>query len=342
MTKFLLSLNLAVKESLVIALDEFSFIDTIKQSMYKQSSLLKGIGDDAAVIGSIEQELVISKDMFVENVHFAKHTMKSYDIGYKALAANLSDMAAMGAKPAYYLVAISIPNDWPISEVYSIFQGMRDLADKFEIDLIGGDTVSGKELVISITIIGYGQKDRIRYRSLAREGDIVFVTGTLGDSQAGLYILNTPGNYRDSSYFINRHQQPIPRVEFALELMRLSRFSLNDISDGIASEANEIAEASNVTLVLKEENIPVHLAFQQFDSELQYKWKLFGGEDFELIGTVPREDWGTVQSVADKMNVKVTPIGYVTQKQESGFVLLQNRQNTVQRLDKKGFNHLSR
>lgn len=342
MAKFLLSLNLAVREGLVIAMDEFSFIDTIKQSIHKQSTLLKGIGDDAAVFDSYEKEIVISKDMFVENVHFAKHTMKSYHIGYKALAANLSDMAAMGAKPAFYLVAISIPRDWEMTEVHSIFQGMRDLADLFNMDLIGGDTVSGKELVISITVIGYGEKDRIRYRSLAQKGDIVFVTGFLGDSQAGLYILNHPGNYKERSYFINKHQMPFPRVDFALGLESLLRVSLNDISDGIASEANEIAEASNVTLVLEEANIPVHPAFDQFNPKLQYNWKMFGGEDFELMGTVPKKDWDKLLLIAERNNVQVTPIGYVTSKQELGSVLIDNGSNKMERLDKKGYNHLSR
>ncbi|WP_087974561.1 thiamine-phosphate kinase [Oceanobacillus rekensis] len=320
-------------------MDEFSFIDSIKQQTYNQSSLIKGIGDDAAVFRT-SMDIVTAVDTFVENVHFSKETMESFHIGYRALAANISDLAAMGALPAFYLVSIVIPKEWNQEELVQIFNGMKSLAEQYKIDLIGGDTVSGKELSISITVIGYTMRERSRFRSAARQDDIVFVTGTLGDSQAGFHILTNPDDYFEPTYFINRHRMPSPRVEFASGLSNLSRIALNDISDGIASEANEIAEASHVTITLVDELLPTSAAYNQFSLDLQYKWKLYGGEDFELMGTVPREDWEEVKRIADLTNTIVSKIGYVTTSDRGGHVFLkQNNKNDII-LKKKGYTHL--
>ncbi|MEN2468075.1 thiamine-phosphate kinase [Ornithinibacillus sp. JPR2-1] len=323
-------------------MDEFSFIQSIQQSYYRQPTLRKGVGDDAAIIRPSGEDIVVAKDMLVEHVHFIKSTMKPYHIGYKALAANLSDIAAMGATPAYYLVAISISNDWSNEELAEIYNGMKSLADRYKVDLIGGDTVSGTELVISITVIGYANRNISRLRSAAKEGDVVFVTGTLGDSQAGLHILQNAGTYKEEEYFKRRHQLPSPRVEFSLGLQQINRVALNDISDGIASEAHELAESSKVGMVLIEDKIPVHPAYAQFDSNLQYNWKLFGGEDFELLGTVSRSDWELVKQRAQQLSLRLTEIGYVTDEKDAGKLFLQQENGKIIQLEKKGYNHLSR
>lgn len=320
-------------------MDEFSFIDSIKQQAYNQSSLIKGIGDDAAVFRT-SMDIVTAVDTFVENVHFSKETMESYHIGYRSLAANISDLAAMGALPAFYLVSIVIPKEWEQKELVQIFNGMKDLAGHYKMDLIGGDTVSGKELSISITVIGYTMREKSRFRNSARQDDIVFVTGTLGDSQAGFHILNNPGHYLEPDYFINRHRMPSPRVEFANRLSKLSRIALNDISDGIASEANEIAEASHVTITLVDELLPTSATYNQFSSDLQYKWKLYGGEDFELMGTVSIEDWEEVKRIADLTNTMVSKIGYVSSADKVGCVYLKQNNSANIILEKKGYTHL--
>ncbi len=320
------------------SMDEFSFIDSIKQHSYRQSSLIKGIGDDAAVIRPA-MDVVTAVDTLVEDVHFSKTTMDAFHVGYRALAANISDLAAMGATPAFYLVSIVIPKDWGQDDLGQIFFGMKSLAKQYKMDLIGGDTVSGKELSLSITVIGYTLKDKARYRSSARPGDAVFVTGTLGDSQAGLHILTGSDRYLERDYFVNRHRMPTPRVEFASLLNDLSRVALNDISDGIASEANEIAESSYVTMILDEKLIPTSSSFKQFPIELQQKWKLYGGEDFELLGTVPIKDWDKVKRAAKLANTSITKIGHVEKEGRAGSVLLIDNHKTV-RLEKKGYTHL--
>lgn len=321
-------------------MDEFSFIDSIKQHTYNQSSLVKGIGDDAAVFRQTSQDIVTAVDTFVEGIHFTRQTMPPFYIGYRALAANASDLAAMGAKPAFYLVAITVPKYWTDQELADVFSGMKELAKSYHMDLIGGDTVSGDKLSLSVTIIGYVERGRARLRNHAKEGDIIFVTGTLGDSQAGLHILLTDGNYSDRNYFINRHQKPTPRVDFSLGLREIKRVCLNDISDGIANEAAEIAEASCVDMIFKVDAIPVSKNLHQFTRSLQHEWTYFGGEDFELLGTVARKDFGKVQEVANQTHTRVTKVGYVEQikgKKSQVFVESTNQRSI---LKKQGYIHL--
>ncbi|WP_371069333.1 thiamine-phosphate kinase [Sediminibacillus sp. JSM 1682029] len=326
-------------------MDEFSFIRSIAPKVHRQSGLIKGIGDDTAVFRQPYQDIVTAVDTFVEGVHFTRKTMAPYHVGYRVLAANISDIAAMGGTPAFYMISIVIPEGWSEEDLASIYKGMDDLASLYHIDLIGGDTVSGKELSISVTIIGYVEQNKVRYRSHAREKDIVFATGTLGDASAGLDLLTNADSGRGlpeeaRNYFIHRHRMPSPRVSFAKALHAAERVALNDISDGIANEAAEIAEASNVSLHLYDEQIPVHQSFKRFNREQQRKWKLFGGEDFELLGTIPERDWPIVLSAANKAMIPVAKIGVVTTPSSGAgnVVLHEGNRHTI--LDKAGYTHL--
>ncbi|MDC3418592.1 thiamine-phosphate kinase [Aquibacillus salsiterrae] len=322
-------------------MDEFDFIKRIQPKSYKQSNLIKGIGDDAAVFRQSYQDTVTAVDTLVENVHFSRKTMEPYHIGYRALAANISDMAAMGCKPAFYLISIVIPPSWAESELEEIYLGMTAIARQFQMDLIGGDTVSGKELVISVTIIGFVDRNKARYRSDAKEGDVVFVTGSLGDSAAGFYLLSN-FDQRDRltyQYLINRHRMPFPRVQFASGLHSLQRVCLNDVSDGIASEANEIAEASHVTMKIDYEQLPIDKSLLDFSREQQESWVLSGGEDFELIGTVSELEWQKLIEIAAKQNVPVTAIGRVTGHDHKGKVFLA-KDGQTKLLRKSGYTHL--
>lgn len=321
-------------------MEEFSLIESIKQSSYKQPSLIKGIGDDAAVIRNNSQDLVTAVDTFAEGIHFLPSTMAPFDIGFKALSANISDLAAMGATPAFYLVSIAISDKWSALDIQNIFKGMRAAGDSFNMDLIGGDTISSESLVLSVTVIGYVNKDKARYRSSAEPGDVVFATGTLGDSQAGLHLLFNPSETCvDRDYFINRHQQPSPRVSFAQKLSVLDRVALNDISDGIASEANEIADASAVNLCLHYDKLPVHDGMKAFGKKLKDKWVLSGGEDFELVGTVPRCDWPYVVKAAELTDTSLKEIGFVTECKDSKPLVWLIEDNKEKILEKSGYNH---
>lgn len=325
---------------MVCIMDEFDFIEEIKQKTYHQSGLMKGVGDDAAVFRQTSNDIVTAVDMFVEGVHFSNATMDAYHIGYKVLAVNVSDVAAMGATPRYYMVSIACPDSYSDPFYKQIYHGMRDFASTYKMDLIGGDTVSGKELAISVTVIGTVPAGKARYRNQARPNDIVFVTGTLGDSQAGLHILLNQLEAKGKDYFISKHQQPEPHVEFAKGMRNIKRLALNDISDGIASELNEIAASSDVSIELFRAYLPVSKHYNQFPQHLQRKWMLFGGEDFELVGTVSKEDWETVKEIAENTGTKVTKIGHaIRRKHSSGNVfLLENDQRVP--LNKGGYTHL--
>ncbi len=319
-------------------MDEFQFINKIKQKTYRQQSLLKGIGDDAAVLRLPDEDIVTAVDTFVENIHFNKKTMDGYHIGYKALAANISDMAAMGAYPKYYLVSITVPH---VSNqiVMDIYNGMEVLASQYKMDLIGGDTVTGNQLVVSVTIIGTVPRGKARYRHDARDMDIVFVTGTLGDSQAGLHLLMNKLGTEESSNFIRSHQMPSPRVKFATSLKKLKRMALNDVSDGIANELREIAEASNVSIIIEDNAIPVSKNFSQFSFAQQYNWKYFGGEDFELVGTAAEEDWNYIKENAGQIGLRITKVGQVIHDNEKTGKVYVKKDNQLLLLEKKGYIH---
>lgn len=316
---------------------EFDFIKSIKQSTYSQPSVIKGVGDDAAVFRQGHADIVTAVDTFVEGVHFTKETMGVYDVGYRALAANISDIAAMGATPVMYLVSVVFPNTWTAQERLHLMNGMKELAQAYRMDMIGGDTVAGDTFVLSVTIIGYVHASKVRYRSTAQENDVMFVTGTLGDAAAGLSILlNEVDGIKYDKYFIHRHIRPTPRITFAEALHTIDRVTLNDVSDGIASEATEIAQASHVDIYLFDEKVPVSRHYNQFPPSQQYNWKYFGGEDFEILGTVARRDWETVQLAAKMTGVDVTEIGTVTSG--SGKVYLEQNGSTKP-LPKKGYQH---
>lgn len=320
-------------------MDEFELITSIAPTSYGQSSLQRGIGDDAAVFRT-KEDIVTAVDTLVKGVHFSDETMDAFHIGYRALAANISDIAAMGAMPKFYLVSITIPDGISDTYIKDIFSGMADMANQYKMDLIGGDTVSGQQLCISITIIGFVETGKARYRNEAKEEDIVFVTGSLGDSRAGLHLLLEDVFVENHSYFINRHRRPEPRVSFARRLLPLERMACNDISDGIANELGEIALASDVDIIIDEAAIPVNPYFRQFSHTNQFEWKLFGGEDFELTGTVAKEHWPVLQKEAELLDLRITKIGMVIPKKGSSPIVYLNHSNRLTRLDRDGYIHL--
>ncbi|MCH1627442.1 thiamine-phosphate kinase [Fredinandcohnia sp. SECRCQ15] len=321
--------------------DEFDFIEQIKPKKIYQSSLIEGIGDDAALIHQKpEMEQIICMDTMVEGIHFTTATMSPYQIGYKALAVNISDIAAMGGIPTFYLVSIAIPKCWDEQELLSIYDGMAMLANKYKMDLIGGDTVSTADcLTITVTVIGEIEKDKHLLRSNAKPGDIVFVTGTVGDSAAGLDVLlhNEDKVFSETEkILVYKHQFPQPRVEIGRMLAALPRVSLNDISDGIASEANEIAKASQVVFSIDEDCLPLSKAIREYNNSRSIEWALYGGEDFELIGTMPKSDWENIYKQCDEKGFIITKIGTVSEGPQK---VLLNKKDKSYILDKKGYNH---
>lgn len=301
----------------MIILNEFNLIKKIKQKYYRESSLIKGIGDDAAVFKQANESIITAVDTFVENVHFIKDkTMSAKEVGYRCLAANISDLAAMGALPKFYLVSVVIPSHWEESDVLNVFSGLEQMAQKYKMDLIGGDTVSGDTFVLSVTVIGYADEKKIRYRSEARVNDVVFVTGTLGDAAVGLEVLLGKLEIENKAFYIDRHRAPEPRITFTQAIKLIDRVCLNDISDGISSELNEIAKASNISIIINDELIPVNKELKSLTKEQIIKYKYSGGEDFELVGTTSDENWIEIKKIAEKEKIKVTQIGKVIKSEK--------------------------
>lgn len=329
--------------------DEFLFIKSITPKKLQQSNLIVGIGDDAAIYRNSDgTEQVICMDTMVEDIHFRFDTMKPYHVGFKALAVNISDLAAMGAVPLYYLVSIAIPPSWKEEQLKEIYQGMFDIAKDYQMDLIGGDTVSTKEkLVLTVTVIGEVKINRHLLRKNALPGDIIFTTGTIGDSAAGLDVLfkkpftGSLSTYTDDEMeLIQAHQMPKPQVKAGNILAESGfRIALNDISDGLASEANEIAESSEVVLHIDSNAIPYSSALEKYQDDKKLTYALFGGEDFQLIGTIERNGWDKISKCFATEQIKITKIGEV-QKGKAKVNLVKEDGTLV--LEKKGYNHFSR
>ena len=320
--------------------DEFDFIKKVQPATLHHSGLI-GIGDDAAIFSvDARFEQIVCVDTMVEDKHFLPTTMSPFHIGYKSLVANISDIAAMGGIPQYYLVSISIPSNWKESELLEIYDGLKKAGDEHKMDLIGGDTTStNSKLVISVTAIGKVEAGRRLLRSNAEEGDVIFVSGTLGDAAGGLDVL-LEGNKEiqaHNSYLISRHQTPTPRVTLGRILSQFNRVSLNDVSDGLVSELKEISNASNVSMVIDSETIPYSDALLDYNKEKALKWALTGGEDFELVGTISNEHWEQLSSICEKENIPLSKIGYV--QGGKGKVYIRSNNGALEEVKNSGYNH---
>ncbi|ADU28642.1 thiamine-phosphate kinase [Evansella cellulosilytica] len=325
--------------------NEVNWIRGITPNKHHQQQLKVGIGDDAAIYGHDKKmESVVAVDTMVEGIHFTKQTMPMKSIGHKALAVNISDIAAMGAIPQYYLVSIAIPKtSWKKKELNDIYNGMNELATVWSMDLIGGDTVSTNDaLVISVTVIGKVEKERRLLRSNARCGDVVFVTGELGLSAYGLQALLEKGyeNIDDDELlpYLQAHQKPDPHVRAGRLLANCGyRIALNDISDGLASEAKEIADASQVTVELDWAAIPTTNKLKEYPQEKQEEWLLYGGEDFKLVGTIGKENWEKLKAAFQAHSLPIFKIGSILTGNSE---VLLKKENKREVLKKTGYGHL--
>ncbi|WP_227939919.1 thiamine-phosphate kinase [Alkalihalobacillus deserti] len=326
--------------------DEFAFISKITPDQTHQSSLVYGIGDDAAVYrGSSNMDEVVCVDTMVEGIHFRRDTLTPFQIGKKGLTINVSDLAAMGAIPFYYLVSVAVPPSWTEEELTEIYKGMDELAKQYNMDLIGGDTVSIDEsLVLTVTVIGRVEQGKALYRSVAKAGDQVFVTGYVGKSAAGLDLLfekGLNGEFNEKEQFlVNAHQVPIPHIaEGRILADSNKRISLNDVSDGVASEANELAKASDAKFVIEAVELPIHESMRSYSRDKQLKWALFGGEDFVLIGTVPKEHVNEIADEFQKKDLLFKVIGFVEEGPASVYL---KESDQFKRLEKHGYNHFQK
>ncbi|WP_025821142.1 thiamine-phosphate kinase [Shewanella marina] len=292
---------------------EFQLIEHyFKSHRQPRKDVLIGIGDDCALVyPSPEQAIAISCDTLVEGTHFFPN-IPAAALGYKSLAVSLSDLASMGAQPAWFTLALTMPkvdSDW--LEAYS--NGLFEAADYYGIALVGGDTTRGP-LAITITVQGLMPKDKALTRSGAKVGDWLYVTGTLGDSALGLDLLRgkQQAATSDYDYLVNRHYKPTPRV-LAGHCLRGLASSCIDLSDGLVSDIKHILKASTVGAVVDVDAVPLSPQLSGcVDQHQALSYALSGGEDYELMFTVAEANRGPLEKSLIENGVHFTKIGQIS------------------------------
>ncbi len=332
-------------------LGEFGLIDRFHSHLkYRSPKLKLGIGDDCAVYSSKAGTYeIVSTDALIETVHFDLKLTTPRLLGRKALAVNISDIAAMGGVPRLAFIAIGIPNSLSLKFLDDFYKGINRICVEHKIELAGGDTVaSPKHLFINITIIGEVAKNKLMTRSGARPGDSIFVTGTPGESALGLKLLASKrkkwkGSERLKKQVIRSHLDPVPRLTES-QLLAKSKArvtSMIDISDGLVQDLFHICEAAKVGAVLNEEWLPKSPALRRLTSVNNLNlidFVLAGGEDYELLFTLKNEDARKISRQFEHAKTPVTRIGEITS--QSGKVVLQKENGKIEPLQKNmGFNH---
>lgn len=296
-----------------------------------------GIGDDGAVINpEPDTQLVVATDTLVESVHFPADA-SAQQIATRALCVNLSDMAAMGAKPKWFTLALTIPPDKANAQWLGEFsRGLAEVAAEFDIALIGGDTTAGP-LTISITLMAEVPVGKALKRAGAKVGDAVYVTGDLGDGAAALALITGNANTKgDSEYLLERFYRPRPMVEAGIALRDIASACI-DISDGLIADLGHICKASGVSAQIYTENLPIHPDVVEMSSQHCVSWALAGGDDYQLCFTVPPSRQKKISHFVRQGELKATLVGHIEPNSESRELVVVDGQSAAKQ--NRGFDH---
>ena len=293
---------------------EFGFIDYIKTN-FPAPKEVTGIGDDCAVMPSGDGELLFSTDLLMEGVHFLRGESSAEDIGWKAAAVNLSDIAAMGGTPVATFLSIALPKDAQGDWAERFIEGYAQISRMYGVPLLGGDTTSSlRDIAVNVGILGRCPSGKRAMRSGAKPGETIYVTGHLGDSAGGLQAILKGIDRNDMvQTLIARHKRPVPRVNEGRALMNSGKVgAMMDISDGIASDLRHIMKASGVGAVVRLDRLPC--SRQLLDVCKEHGWDIYelatsGGEDFELLLTGP-------EGLENELDIPLYPIGHITSGNE--------------------------
>lgn len=330
---------------------EFGLIERIKKIVPQAAAknILLGIGDDTAVIKISDQKwLLATCDIQIEDTHFQMKYSSPYQIGRKAMAVNLSDIASMGSKPTYALVSAGLSPNLEVDKFDDLFRGMSDALVEHSAFIIGGNLAhTTDKLIIDVFLLGEISPDQLLLRSGAKPGDRIFVTGNLGASAAGFYILENFGkNYpKDYSQFVQAHLEPIAKIETGREIAQSGyATAMIDISDGLASDLKHICDDSNVGAEIFEKNIPFAEKMNELANRIsknKIELALHGGEDYELLFTI-KADTPTqiIEKIANETKTKITEIGKILSKEE-GFKLINEEDQRIA-LRTKGWDHFGK
>ena len=318
-----------VNTTSIESLGEFGLIDHLTNGITtKNSSTVKGIGDDAAVIDMGDKYQLVSTDLLVEGVHFDLAYMPLKHLGYKAVAINVSDLCAMNGDAKQITLGLALSNRYTVEALEELYDGIKLACEHYGVDLVGGDTTSSTSgLMISVTVLGEVDKNKITYRSGAKVNDLVVCTGDLGAAYLGLQILNrekemfkeNPTIQPDltgNDYVLRRQLKPEAAIKYTRILKELDIVptSMIDISDGLSSEALHLSKSSEVGITLHEDKIPVDYTAMNLANEFNMNpifCALSGGEDYELLFTIGQEHYEKLKKDPD-----FTIVGFVTDKSE--------------------------
>lgn len=293
-------------------LGEFGLIERIRRTTATGRGVRIGIGDDCAWVEHAGASALITTDLLIEHIHFDLKWTSLFDLGYKSLAVNLSDVAAMGGVADYAILSLGIPATFDSKQIDEFYRGFNRLAHRHGVALVGGDTNVADSLIISVCVIGHPTARPIR-RSGARVGDDIYVTGTLGDSALGLALLRKkwpatkPGVIRK---LVARHHRPMPQLRAGALLARLNiATAMIDISDGLLQDLGHICQASKVGAVIWNENLPISSAYRALLGKVGSGYALSGGEDYELLFCARPRHRQLIDKLHRAGRVKITRIG---------------------------------
>ena len=311
------------------------------------ASIVSGIGEDAAALKISEHTLLLTTcDLLLEDVHFNLDLTTSYQLGKKSLAVNLSDIAAMGGTPRFFLVSLALPPHLSVEFIDDLYRGMTDLAHEFDTQLVGGDTnASPDKLIIDITLLGEAHPEYLLKRSGAQVGDSIFVTGTLGDAALGFFILEFDQNM-NRSYSHNtltyRHLSPYPRIKEGRSIAEHQlASSMIDISDGLLIDLQRILTLSKLGATISIPQLPLSKEFKQYQGQLRHNkidFALRGGEDYELLFTSPHTKEEELFKLSHTLGFSINKIGEVNPSEEL-LILDQNQKPYI--IDDHGYDHFS-
>jgi thiamine-monophosphate kinase len=338
------------KQTSISELGEFGLIERItKDIQLKNSSTVKGVGDDAAILDFKDKQVVMSSDLLTEGVHFNLMYAPLKHLGYKAVIVNLSDVYAMNAIPKQITVNVALSGKFSVEAVDELYAGIHLACQKYGVDLVGGDTTSSLTgLTISITVLGEVEKDAAVLRSGAKPNDLLCVTGDLGGAYMGLQLLERENEVfkvnpkmqpkmEGYDYILERQLKPEARQDIvsAFQKLEIKPTSMIDISDGLSSEIMHLCKNSKVGCNLYEEKIPMDEQTKQMAEEMNINplvAALNGGEDYELLFTISQSDYEKIKTDPD-----FTIIGHMTESSE-GTNLITNAGSAIP-LEAQGWNH---
>ena len=325
---------------------EFGFISDLEKK-YKPdtSEVLKGIGDDAAAfLNEDNYAVLLTTDMLIENIHFRISDISAKELGFKSLAVNLSDIAAMGGKPQNVFLSLGIPDKISYEYLTDLYTGMEDLKKQYDLNIIGGDTSSsGNDLFINIVITGTIKEEEIIYRNGAKISDKIFVTGYLGDSACGLDVLlgKLELDENHNNYFRDAHIKPKPQINEGRTIAQLKLAnSMIDISDGLASDLKHICQQSSAGAVIYEDKIPYSKYMNEISSLENVEpldYALYGGEDYSLLFTAAQDNKDKLYDIFNsKLKTSLFEIGEIVQGNDIEIVL---KSDEKKKIVKTGFHH---